>query len=59
MAKHPKQVFVYQVDTMEDGTPLYAVVVNIEEIPEDNHGDRIGIYSLVNSPKFTVTRKLD
>ena len=54
----PKEILVYVSDTLDDGTPVYAVATNAEEIPEDISGQRIGIYILNNSPMFTVHRSL-
>lgn len=54
----PKEILVYVSDTLEDGTPVYAVANNVEEIPEDTQGQRIGIYTLNTTSVFKVTRSL-
>lgn len=37
--KLPRVIYVYQYDEA-DGIPIFAVARNIEEIPEDEHGNR-------------------
>lgn len=55
----PDEVFVYKYDELSDGTPVYAVAVHIGEIPEDCHGENIGIYNIFNIRKFQVRREMD
>ena len=54
----PKEILVYVADVLEDGTPVYAVATDVEEIPEDVNGQRIGVYTLNTSPTFVVHRSI-
>jgi len=53
--KPPKEILVYQMDEI-DGEPVWAVVTDIEDIPEDAHGQKIGNYTLNNISTFRVRR---
>lgn len=55
--KLPRVIYVYQCDET-DGIPIYAVAQDIEEIPEDEHGNRIGIYVLKTQHTLAVSRSL-
>lgn len=58
MAKRlPKEILVYQCDTV-DGVPIYAVAQNVDEIPEDAHGQKVGVYALNREDTFRVKREL-
>ncbi len=57
MAKMPKEIIVYQCDTVE-GMSIYAVARNVDEIPEDVHGDTVGVYMLSRKSKFRLKREL-
>ncbi len=56
--KMPKHIFIYVCDELEDGTPVFAVATELEQVPEENSGQRIGSYALSSSPTFVVTRDL-
>lgn len=56
--KMPKEILVYVCDALEDGTPVYAVALNVDEIPEDSHGDKVGNYVLNNEMVFRLKREL-
>lgn len=59
MAKRlPKEILIYLDDTLEDGTPVYSVALNVDEIPEDKHGEKVGNYVLNNEATFRVRREL-
>lgn len=60
MKKHkmPKELLIYVCDELEDGTPVFAVATEVDQIPEDASGQRIGVYALNTSPLFVVQRKL-
>ena len=54
----PQEILVYVCDTLEDGTPVYGVAHNVEEIPEENDGEKVGIYVLNRADNFRVRREL-
>jgi hypothetical protein len=53
----PKEILVYQCDEV-DGEPVYAVAHNVEEIPEDADGQKVGVYILNRPWTFRVRREL-
>ena len=55
--KLPKEILLYQIDEA-DGEPVYAVAHNVDDIPEDAHGHKIGIYTLNRENIFMVRRIL-
>ena len=56
--KMPKEVLVYVCDYEKDGTPILAVVKNVNEIPEDCDGEKVGNYTLNRVATFAVKREL-
>ena len=58
MKKLPKEILIYQCDTLEDSTPVYGVARNVDEIPEECGGDKIGVYTLNRQCRFKVRREL-
>lgn len=54
----PKEVLIYQCDTLDDGSPVYGVTESVEGIPEDSHGDIVGVYYLNTENEFRVKREL-
>ncbi len=58
MAKLPKEILVYQCDTADDNVPVYAAVRNVNEIPEDVDGEKVGVYVLNTVNSFRVKREL-
>jgi len=56
--KLPKEVLIYVADTLDDGTPVYGVAVNVEDIPEESHGEKVGNYTLNREWTFRVRREL-
>ena len=57
MAKLPKEILVYQCDTV-DGVPLYAIARNVEDIPEEFDGETVSVFTMNKSYKFTIHRSL-
>lgn len=57
MKKFPKEILVYQCDEV-DGAPVYAVARNVDEIPEDADGQKVGIYVMNRQDTFRVRREL-
>lgn len=55
----PKEILVYVCDTLDDGTPVYGVAANVDDIPEDSHGDKVGVYTLNRESNFRVRRELN
>ena len=55
--KLPKEILIYQCDEV-DGEPLYAVVLNVNEIPEDADGKKVGNYVLNQENTFRLRREL-
>lgn len=56
--KMPQEIMVYVCDELDDGTPVYGIASQVDEIPEDVSGQRIGVYTLNKSPTFIVKRGL-
>ena len=56
--KLPKEVLLYVCDTDNDGEDIYAVALTLDDIPETEDGDVIGIYYLNKSHTFIVRREL-
>ena len=54
--KYPKQLYVYVCDYEKDATPIFAVATTLDEIPEDQHGELIASYALVEANKLTVSK---
>ena len=57
--KLPKEILIYVADELDDGTPVYGVAINVDEIPVENNGDRVGVYALNKDYKFSVKYGLD
>jgi hypothetical protein len=57
MKKLPNEILVYQCDEI-DGEPLYAVAMNVDDIPEDADGEKVGNYVLNRVSAFRVRREL-
>lgn len=55
---YPSQVYVYEQDWDEDGEPIYGVVEDIKELPEDVGGDKIALYTLSNTGYLNITYSL-
>lgn len=58
MKKLPKEILVYQDTELEDGTPIYTSVSTVEQIPEDAHGKKVGVYILNSEGTFKIRREL-
>jgi len=57
--KMPKELLVYVFDyDVKTGAALYAVAKNVDEIPEDCHGEKVGNYVLNRTATFKVKREL-
>ena len=56
--KMPKQIFVYVCDHERDGTPIPAIAIKVEDIPEDQCGEKIGHYTLADIKTLEVKREL-
>lgn len=54
----PKEILVYQYDTLTDGSPIYAIAESVSEIPEDIDGQSVGNYTLNRENKFRIIREL-
>lgn len=57
--KMPKKVLIYVCDYHSDGTPLLAVAVNLNDIPEDSNGEPVGEYELITKSRLCVQRTLE
>jgi len=57
MKKLPKEILVYQCDEV-DGEPVYAVAINLGDIPADVDGQKVGNYVLNHEASFHVRREL-
>lgn len=56
--KMPKEILVFVCDHDEDGKPIFAAARNVEDIPEDCHGEKVGNYTLNRESVFSVRREL-
>jgi hypothetical protein len=54
----PPEILVYEFDQDEDGQPMYTVARNVEDIPEDRDGKKVGSYVLNTTSVFRVRRSL-
>ena len=54
----PKEILVYVFDYDEKGNPLYIIANNVDEIPEDCDGEKVGNYTLNRTATFRVRREL-
>lgn len=52
----PKKLFIYVCDYDDDKKPIYCASTTLDGIPEDEHGERIGSYSLEKMGTFKVER---
>lgn len=57
MKKLPKKILVYPLH-VADGLTLYAITTNINAIPEDVEGKKVGFYTLDREHVFRVRREL-
>lgn len=55
--KLPNEILVYEFDEI-DGKPAYAIAMNVDEIPEDADGQKVGIYILNRQSAFRIRREL-
>jgi hypothetical protein len=53
----PKEILVYQCDEVE-GHPVWAVAVNLDDIPEEFSGQKIATYEIKRRSTFVVFRDL-
>ncbi len=53
----PQEILVYQCDEA-DGEPIYAVARNVDDIPENYDGTRVGVFCLNRVVAFAVKRSL-
>jgi hypothetical protein len=58
MKKMPKELLIYVCETLDDDTPIFGVARNVDEIPEDSNGDKVGVYTLNRACDFRVRREL-
>lgn len=59
MSKLPNEIMVYQFDVDEsDGTALFAIAQNIDEIPDNLDGKKIGVYTLNRIRRLRIKREL-
>jgi hypothetical protein len=56
--KMPQEMIVYQMDTLEDGTVIYAATQEVDGVPEEMHGEKVGVYTLNKVYDFRVRREL-
>lgn len=58
-SKMPNEILVYVFDhDQENGKPLYAIADNVDDIPEDCAGQKVGSYVLNCTATFKVKREL-
>lgn len=55
---YPKQLYVYVCDYDKDTTPIYAVARTLDEIPEDQNGETLAIYTRTYQSKLTVKKAI-
>jgi len=56
--KLPKEVLIYAID-YDKSEPIFAVAKNVNDIPEDCHGEKVGIYVFNRTSTFKVKKGLD
>jgi len=56
--KMPKKILLFVCEHDSDGTPFFAAVTKLSELPDECEGDTIGQYELITESKLTVTREL-
>ena len=57
--KYPNKIYVFECDwDVDENQPLYAVATTLDEIPEDQHGNKVGIYTLDCTSTITITRTI-
>ena len=54
----PDEIFIFAADYLDDGTPVWTVVTNVNQIPEDAEGEIVGNYFLNKTAKFGLKRTL-
>lgn len=55
----PKKVFIYVCDYDEkSGEPYYAVLTTVNDLPEDQEGEKVGEYSLEEVGVFRINRHI-
>lgn len=57
MKRLPKEILVYVCDEA-DGETIYAVAENVDQIPEEYDGSKIGVYVLNRTDTFGIKRTL-
>ena len=58
MKKFPKELLIYVCDVDKDGSPIYAVARNVDEVPEEEVSGKVGVYTLNRACGFRVRREL-
>jgi hypothetical protein len=53
----PEEILVY-VCEYDQEKPIFAVALNVTEIPEGSDGDTIGVYTLSRETTLSVKREL-
>jgi hypothetical protein len=56
--RFPKEIFIYACDEVDGGTPVYAVVTKIDELPEMANGEKVANYTLNREHTLRVRREL-
>jgi len=61
MEKHgyPNQIFIYVSDEEADGTPVFGVARELDDISENIDGDLIAVYTIKRTGELKVRRELD
>ncbi len=54
----PRRVLVYAFE-YADGEPLLAVSSSVDDIPEDETGNLVGIYELKEVRSFVITKTVE
>lgn len=54
----PKKLYVYVCNTDDQNCPIYAVAIDLDEIPDDQEGHDVGCYELTRTQTLRIQRSL-
>lgn len=55
---YPENLRILGVGCRPDGEPVWYVALNVEAIPEEYAGQKVGVFALKREHKFSVRRDL-
>mgnify|MGYP001561717677 CR=1 FL=1 len=57
--KFPKELLIYVFDKDEKGEPIFGIANNADEIPDENSGEKVAVYTLNRTTLFKIKRELE